>query len=64
MPIIGPKYASFTNDDPPIVDGFYDTGLFDYPTLPDNLVELNDEDWAKRMDQQFWTIVDGRLTEL
>ncbi len=55
-----PKYGHLESTDPPIV-AFYDTDALHYPSLPSDLVELSDEDWALRLTGSRWTLAGGRL---
>jgi hypothetical protein len=60
------KYAHFLHTDPSPqrVRGWYDTGLFAYPNLPDaaDLLQLTDAQWDARMtNPSGWTVKDGVL---
>lgn len=59
-----PRFAQIDRSQtPPIVIGFYDTDLIDYPNLPPtaDLVELSTADWDNRMAETRWIVVNGAL---
>jgi hypothetical protein len=59
------KYAQLdSTQSPPLVVGYYDTDMHNYPNLPTNLVELSDADWAKRLTENTWTITNGALVAI
>ena len=53
-----PKYAEYdiyTGPPYPVV-GWYDTDVFTYGYLPENILQITDQQWQARMDNAWWAI--------
>jgi len=62
MGVLMPKYGSFNPSvpEPSPITGWYDTDFADYPNLPTTLYEMNDDEWAARLNG-FYAISGGQL---